>query len=214
MGDQDQYLQSGEFIDCDHESVKAFSQKALEGARDKRELDKAVHIYKYIRDYFRYDPTKMPSRSGFKASYIIKKDYGNCIEKAIVMAAICRIAKIPSRLGFANVKNHLATENIEKILKTNLLVFHGYVEVYLEKNWVKATPAFNQSLCQKLGVLPLEFNGKEDSIFQEFSANGQAFMEYVDEYGHFSDLPYEKMFEEWNLHYPHLKENLAKGKLL
>ena len=47
---------------------------------------------------------------------------------------------------------------------TDLFVFHGYTELYLDGKWVKATPAFNLSLCTKFRVKPLEFDGRADSI--------------------------------------------------
>ena len=45
---------------------------------------------------------------------------------------------------------------------------HGYVELELDGRWVKATPAFDRALCEHFGVLPLEFDGREDSVFQPY----------------------------------------------
>ena len=113
---------------------------------------------------------------------------------------------IPARLHFANVRNHIGTEELERILGTDLLVFHGYTELFLEGRWVAATPAFNKELCEHLGVAPLEFDGREDSIFQQFDNAGGQFMEYVHDYGAFATIPYALMIGEWRKHYPVFRE--------
>jgi transglutaminase-like putative cysteine protease len=120
------------------------------------------------------------------------------------LASVARFVGIPSRLFFGNVRNHIATEKLEAILQTNLLVFHGSTELFLEGKWVKATPAFNKTLCEKLGVKPLEFNGMEDSLFQQYNNNGTQFMEYLDEYGSFEDMPFDLFITEIKKHYKHL----------
>jgi hypothetical protein len=61
----------------------------------------------------------------------------------------------------------------------------------IDGKWVKATPAFDLALCKRHGVKPLDFNGREDSIFREFDAQGRRHMEYVRFHGEFDDLPYE-----------------------
>jgi hypothetical protein len=84
-----------------------------------------------------------------------------------------------------------------------VFVFHGYTELFLEGKWVKATPAFNKSLCEFIGVHPLEFNGREDSIFQEYD-DGVHFMEYIHFHGTFSDIPLDYFIATLRKHYPHL----------
>ena len=87
------------------------------------------------------------------------------------------------------------------------MVPHGYVEIFLEEKWVKATPAFNKSLCEKLNVHVLEFNGEEDSIFQEYCAeNENKFMEYIEDYGTFETNPLDKIETLLLEHYPILNQ--------
>ena len=38
---------------------------------------------------------------------------------------------------------------------TDLFAFHGFNEFFLDDTWVKATPAFNLSLCEKFGLRPV-----------------------------------------------------------
>ena len=138
---------------------------------------------------------------------MLRRDYGYCVEKANLLGACARALGIPARLGFANVRNHIGTARLEKMLRTDVLVFHGYVELYLEEHWVKATPAFNAALCRRLGVAPLAFDGRHDSLFQQYDSSGGKFMEYLHDYGTFPDVPRELFIDELKKHYPHIFEH-------
>lgn len=110
---------------------------------------------------------------------------------------------------FCNVRNHIATEKIVELLKTNLLVFHGYNEVWVNEKWVKTTVAFNKTLCDKLGVDSLDFDGINDYIFQEFDKSNAVFMEYEHDYGSFHDVPHDLWVSETKRYYPHFfKDNM------
>ena len=113
---------------------------------------------------------------------------------------------------FAKVKNHIATERLEQFLQTNELVPHGIVELYLNEKWVKCTPAFNKSLCDKLGVDVLEFDGENDSIFQEYDRKGAVFMEYLEDYGHYDDVPIGFIEKIMRQYYPHIFDE--KGNVI
>jgi len=175
------------FIDIDHPAVVAF---AAEHARGASERERAVALVYAVRDGFRYDPYRIDlSPQGMKASTVLSKGYGWCVPKATLLAAACRAAGIPARLGFADVRNHLSTERMRETMKTDLFVWHGYTEIWIEGAWRKATPAFNLALCERFGLLPLEFDGLNDSIYHPFDRSGQRHMEYVHQRGSFDDLP-------------------------
>jgi hypothetical protein len=82
---------------------------------------------------------------------------------------------------------------VRELLGSDLFVFHGYAEFYLDSRWVKATPAFNKTLCERFDVPPLEFDGVNDALFQPFDNNGRQHMEYVNDRGTFADLPFDEM---------------------
>jgi len=200
------YLKATYFIDTDHGGLRAFVAEKTTGHNS--DIDRAVALYQAVRDGWRYDPYRIDLRKEIlQASHLLGRNHGYCVEKAVLLAAVGRIAGIPTRLGFAHVTNHLGTSKLEELLQTTRLVFHGYTEFWLEGQWVKATPAFNASLCERLGVAPLEFNGREDSIFQEQSGTGDRFMEYLHDYGVFEDLPYDLYVSELERHYPHIFEH-------
>jgi transglutaminase-like putative cysteine protease len=204
----DRHRQPNRFVDSDHPAVVAYAHDVA-GGRARREA--AVALYYAVRDGLRYNPWRVGlSPDDYTASGVLLRDPtegGHCIDKANLLAAACRAVGIPSRLHFANVRNHVGTADLEKALGTDLLVFHGYAELWLGGRWVAATPAFNRGLCEKLGVAPLEFDGTRDSVFQEYDRAGGRFMERVTDHGHHPGVPFDAMIAEWTLHYPHIIES-------
>ena len=189
------------FIDSDHKDVIEFSTQHVGDAAT--DMEKAVNLYYAVRDIVRYNPYSIePELEGMKASRVLSKGEGYCVAKAVLLAACLRCQSIPARLGFADVRNHLSTKKLREKMGTDLFVWHGYTDIFLDGKWVKATPAFNLSLCQAFGVLPLEFDGTKDSVFHPFDAKGNRHMEYVKDHGRFADLPWEKMIKDYQAAYP------------
>jgi transglutaminase-like putative cysteine protease len=188
MEDLTQYLKATEIIDRDHPEIQAFVADQIGDARDA--VTKAVRLYYAVRDGIRYDPYYpffLPVH--YRASQVLANRRGFCIPKVSLLCAAGRACGIPSRAGFANVRNHLATRQLLEFMGSDVFVFHGFTEFYLEGQWVKATPAFNRELCERHGVAPLEFNGREDSIFQPYNEEKRRFMEYLEFIGSYADIP-------------------------
>jgi len=87
-------------------------------------------------------------------------------------------------------------------MNTDVFYYHGYSSICLEGRWLKATPAFNIELCEKFRLLPLEFDGTEDSIYHAFDADGRKHMEYVRDRGEFADVPVEDLQRTFREKYP------------
>ena len=180
-------LKPTSLIDSEHPAVQAFAQQHGNGSSQR---ERAVALYYAVRDGFRYDPYRIDlSPSGMTASTVLATGFGWCVTKATLLAAVCRAAGIPARLGFADVRNHLSTERMRQAMKTDIFAWHGYADLWLDGAWRKATPAFNLQLCEKFGLLPLEFDGISDSIYHPFDRAGNRHMEYVRQRGTFNDLP-------------------------
>ena len=128
------------------------------------------------------------------ASRILTKGEGYCVQKAVLLAAMGRAMDIPTRLGFARIKNHQMPEGLRRHLGSNVLPFHGYTEFFLDNNWVKATPAFNISLCKRNGFVPVDFDGKHDAMFSPKTSDGELHIEYVADLGHYADLPITRVW--------------------
>jgi transglutaminase-like putative cysteine protease len=158
-----------------------------------------------VRDGVRYDPyIDYTDPETYRASSVLAKGHGYCVGKASLYVALCRATGIPARLGLADVKNHLATPRLLEAVGTDLFAYHGYVEIKLGQGWIKATPTFNVSLCERLGVPPLEFSGEADALLQPFDAKGREFMSYVTQHGTFFDVPAKFLIGEMIRLYPKL----------
>jgi len=190
------------WVDSDHPAVVAFARGLTEGLAPR---EAAVALYYAVRERLRYNPWRVRyTPDAYTASSVVMREVsegGHCIDKALLLAGAARAVGIPSRLHFADVRNHIGTERLEAKLGTSLLVFHGYTELWLGGRWVAATPAFNRALCEKLGVAPLEFDGVHDSVFQAYDREPGGFMEYVTDHGAFTDVPFDAMIAAWKLHY-------------
>ncbi len=195
------YLTPTFYMDADHPEIIDFSHRHSKNA--ETELQLAIQLYYAVRDKIRYNPYSIdPDKKAMKASRILEKREGYCVAKAVLLAACLRSQGIRARLGFANVRNHVTTGRLKEMMGTDLFVWHGYTDIFLEGKWVKATPAFNLSLCEAFHIKPLEFNGREDSIFHPFDTLGNRHMEYVQDHGSFSDLPWERIVEACVQAYP------------
>ena len=188
-----QYLSSTEIIDSDNQSIIDYAADVLRDTEGDP-ISRAIKLYYAVRDVIWYDPYLPFYRpEHYRASHVLKKGRAFCIGKASLLCALGRVCGIPSRVGFATVRNHLATKQLLEFLGSDLFVYHGFVEFYLDHKWVKATPAFNIELCRKHKVIALEFNGREDSIFHPFNADKKQFMEYVDDHGTYADIPVDEI---------------------
>jgi transglutaminase-like putative cysteine protease len=202
MGAPETYLEPGTYIDSDHPAVAEFARKAVQGADH---VARAVSLYYAVRDGIRYNPfLDFTDDSAYRASSCLEAGEGFCVGKAALLAACARAEGIPARVGFADVKNHLSTPRLLEYIGSDLFIYHGYTEFLLEGKWVKATPAFNLALCTKFRVRPLEFDGRNDSIFHPYDQDARRHMEYVRDRGSFADVPAAEIQQAFRQFYPRL----------
>ena len=195
-----EYLVPTPAMDFTHPLVDEFIGRNSPGTANPAEV--AVSLYYAVRDGFRYDPYKLDlTITGMRASTTVANGYGWCVSKAVLLAACCRGRGIPARLGFGDVRNHLSTERLRRLMQTDIFYWHGFTEIFLNGRWLKATPAFNRELCDRFRIKPLEFNGRDDSIFHPFDRDGNRHMEYVKGRGHYADLPLEEIRETFKEYY-------------
>jgi transglutaminase-like putative cysteine protease len=204
------YLEPAAFIDSDAANVRDFARSATGSLHD--EVARAIALYEAVREGVIYDPYVDVSDPGcYRASEVLAKGRGYCVGKASLLAAAARSAGMPARVGYADVRNHMTSPRLYEALGTDIFHWHSYAELNVEGRWVKATPAFNASLCQRLGVHVLEFDGRRDSLFQQFDRSGRRHMEYLRDRGVYADVPFEAILADFRVHYPSLmaKQGLA-----
>jgi len=196
------------FVNSDSPEVQQFVARALRHLPDgASRTDKAVRLFEAVRDGIRYDPyTFALTVDAYRASTIAGAEATFCVPKAILLAACLRAVDIPAALGFADVRNHLNTPKLQELMGTDLFVYHGYVQLWLNGKTYKITPAFNMELCERFGVKPLIFDGKRDALFHEFDIRDQRHMEYVNDRGLYVDAPMEEFLRVFKDTYPRLEQ--------
>jgi transglutaminase-like putative cysteine protease len=196
------YLAPTAFLDFDHGLVHAFVERVV-GA-ETIPVRKAVRLFYAVRDEARYDPFAIRlAPEAFKASTVLRDNRAFCIPKAVLLAAAARAVGIPSAIGLSDVINHFTSDRLKRAMGgKEVFLHHGYAALYLDGKWVKAAPAFNVELCARFAVLPTEFDGASDAILQEYDAQRNLRMEYLRDHGFWSDLPFNRIKDDFEGYYP------------
>lgn len=202
----DASLRPTAFLDHDTPEVAAFVRTALADiAPDATPAERAVALYYAVRDGVRYEVYGADlSRDGLRASRVLRSGSGMCLHKSVVYAAALRSLGIPARLVLTDVRNHLASPRLIRLLGGDVFHQHCLTTVFLNGRWLKATPVFNGTLCRLYRMAPLDFDGSTDSVHHPFDAEGRRQMEFVRHHGEFDDLPYDAVLADLRSAHPGL----------
>jgi transglutaminase-like putative cysteine protease len=196
-----EYLVPGRYVDSDAPSIVEFARRRC--GDETGDVARAVSLYYAVRDSIIYTPYfDFGSEDTYRASTCLARGSGFCVSKAALLAASARAAGIPARVGYADVRNHLCTPRLRALMGTDIFYYHSYADLFLRGKWVKATPAFDRSLCDRFGVKTLEFDGSEDSLMHPYNERGRRHMEYLRDRGPQADVPVLDIIETFNREYP------------
>jgi transglutaminase-like putative cysteine protease len=188
--DRQSFLGPTEFIESDAPAIVGLAASLVR----EGQAQTAVALFDWVRDEVRYDPwAAADPRALYRATAVLERRRGYCVQKAVLLAALGRAAGIPTRLGFADVRNHQSPPALRAVMGTDLFVFHGFVELFLDGRWVKATPAFDARTTARAGVLPVTLDGTNDALLHPVDPEGHPFIEYVASRGSFADLPFDDL---------------------
>jgi transglutaminase-like putative cysteine protease len=202
------YLEESYFFDYSNPQI----QELVEPFRGLAEADQIKALFRHIRDHWRYNPFVIYTQAEhYRASFISVQEEGHCIDKSTLLIAAARALNIPARLRLAKVMNHIAVERLLQKLGTAHIAPHGIAELYVQGEWRKASTAFNKELCALYQVEPLEFDGSQDAVIQEYNQANDQFMEYVQDYGAFEDVPLAFIIDTFRSNYPELSK-VMEGK--
>lgn len=195
------FLEETYYLDYTQANFETHVQEATKDCTYDQE--RLIAWYLYVRDQWAYDPcTIYLEDEKYKASSICERKACHCIDKTILFMSGLRALGIPCRMHLAKVKNHISAERVIEKFGSDELAPHGYAGVYWNGNWTKASPIFDANLCRFLNVDTLEYDGTEDSIFQEFDKKGEQFMEYLEDYGAYDDVPMQRIKDIMAAEYP------------
>lgn len=189
----EEYLRSTEVIDCDSRPIKDKSYEITKEAQTDRE--KAVALFYFVRDKIKHDPYAPGySLEDYRASVTLNRGYGFCSHKGILLTALARAAGIPARPGFVDIRDHLLSPKFLKLIGgDNLLIYHGYAELFIDGKWLHASPAYDLEKCQQNGFIPVEFDGTADAKDSPFNIKGEPHIEHVCDHGTYQDFPWDEI---------------------
>jgi len=195
------YLAPADYIDSDHPLITARVGQLCAGAGPEA----ARAVYYFVRD-LRYEGGDFEDLEIYRASSVLAAGHGYCVGKAALCAALARAAGIPARLGFADVRNHLASARLLAAMATDVFAWHGYAQLFLRGRWVSVSPTFDIATCERAGVTPLDFDGEHDALLPSFDGSG-ATMTYVKRHGIFHDVPARFLAAEMPRLYPFARDH-------
>jgi transglutaminase-like putative cysteine protease len=213
------YLAPAGYVDSDHPLIIAQARQlragvsAAAGAGAETGAEMAAEmvaeagraVFYFVRD-LRYRGGDFEDLEIYRASSVLAAGHGYCVGKASLCAALARAAAIPARLGFADVRNHLASPRLRAAMGTDVFAWHGYTQLFVGGRWVSVSPTFDRAACERAGVAPLEFDGKHDALLQSFDGSG-ATMSYVKRHGTFHDVPARFLAAEMPRLYPFARDH-------
>lgn len=196
-------LRATDFLDSGAAEVGEFVARWTRPDADP--MARAVDLYYAVRDRIRYEIYGADlSRTGLRASTVATARSGMCVHKSVLYAAGLRSLGIPARLVFADVRNHLTSDRLRELMRGDVFYYHCLTAVFLDGQWVRATPVFNRTLCKLFGIAELDFDGRSDSMYHPFDSDGRRRMEFLRMRGEFDDVPYERMLTDLRTVYPGL----------
>jgi len=215
MKDMEQYLKPTEFFDFDKKRVKDQASEITYGLKTDKE--KAVALFYWVRDNIKYNMyTYFPKiKANLKSSVTLRRGTGFCMSKAVLLSTLARAVKIPAKIRMVDIINHKISQKVIDFMGTNIFHCHGYSELFLDNKWYKLTPVFDKETAIKNGFIPLiEFDGNSDALFSPKDIDGNTFVEYIKDYGSYSELPIKKInkiFEKkYSKFYSNLKRNFSE----
>lgn len=193
----EEYLKATPIIDSESRAIK---KKAWSLTSEYATIpEKAKSLFYFVRDGIRYNPfLRKLYVEDFQASTVLERKEGYCVQKAVLLAALARAAGIPSRLRFVDIRSHLPLYRLAKLLRTNLLIYHGYDELYIGGRWIEADATLDLRTCQKQCILLVEFDAENNARLHSHNRDGKPLIEYVRDHGHYQDVPLDVIMDAWN----------------
>ncbi len=188
--EMDSYLRPTETIDCDNRNIREMATRLTAGVAG--ETQKASKLFYFTRDDIHYNVYMISTRlEDFRASRVLERKKGYCVQKSILLAALSRALGIPSRLAFAKIQNHRAPDDLKSQTGTNILPAHGYAQLFLQGRWVSLSPSFDRDLCARNNLPPVEFDGTNHALMPSTDLLGRPFIDYIEKYEPHPDFPFQ-----------------------
>ena len=178
----------------------AFARRAS-GANAR---ERAVALYYLVRDGFRYDPYRIDlSAAGMRASRVLESRL-RLVRAQGGAAGGGRARRRHSGAGGLRRRAQPPVDraHAQPCCRPTSTSGTATPSCGWTARWVKATPAFNLELCERFGILPLDWDGRTDSLYHPYDREGRRHMEYVNQRGSFDDMPVAQIAADFAATYP------------
>jgi transglutaminase-like putative cysteine protease len=195
MNEMEIYLKPTVAINSNHEAIQETAKKLTLGCSS--DVEKVIELFYFVRDSIKYSIYMVSTYlDDFKASTILTRGKGYCVQKAVLLTALGRATGVPTRLTFAKIRNYRVPAHLIEEMGTNIFPRHGYNQFYLNGKWVSAAATFDRELCQRNGLRTVEFDGVHDATLPKTDLAGNPYIEYLEKYEPQADLPMKWVAKE------------------
>ena len=190
----DESLRATTTIESEHPRIQALAGDLTNGLENDR--DKLLGLFGFVRDEIPYNVFMISMHEDdFRASFVLEAGKGYCVQKAVLLCALSRAAGIPCRLALTEIRNHRIPAKLFERLGRNVFPGHAYNQFYLDGRWISAAATFDAGLCARGGVPTVDFDGEQDAMLPSKALDGSPYIEYLEHFGYFDDLPLDFITE-------------------
>lgn len=133
------YLKETCFCDYNHNAIRGMANHFVQASKDPIELTK--NIFMFVRDKIIFGGDHWQ----VNASETLQKGYGACWNKNLLLIALLRYYKIPSRLKANPMKNDFMKPAMgAAYLMVSSPFYHCFTEVYLDERWIAVDPTLDK----------------------------------------------------------------------
>ncbi len=197
-----EFLTPTKLIDSSHPDILRKADELTSSTSQKEEM--ARHLFYFIRDEIPYEFKATFEEKEYVASEILKAGRGFCTQKAILFCALARCIGIPAGITFFDIIDHTLPPYIVGILKTRTLFHHGVATLNLAGHWHRYDATLDVPLCSRKNRIPVGFSPDEDCLMKPETADGAKHIDYIQEYGLYSDISFQEIVAWFREDYPHL----------
>lgn len=190
----EKFLQPAEGIQSDHPRIKELALKITKDAGDQ--VEAARLLFYFVRDTVAYSVyVPFDHIEDYLALNTLERGRGYCVQKAALLCTLARSVGIPTRLGFADIRNDLLPEHLDEMIPEGILYYHCFVEWFLDGRWIKSTPSFDQALSLKKGWRLVEFDPAGDALLPSHDLKGRPHVSYLKYHGWRLGVPLDEFIE-------------------
>ena len=134
------HLKETYFCDYNHPAIRSTANDLFRASKNPIELTK--NMFMFVRDEIIFGGDHWQ----VKASETLKKGYGACWNKNLLLIALLRYCKIPSQLKANPMRNDFMKPAMGAAYSTvSSPFYHCFTEVYLDERWIAIDPTLDRN---------------------------------------------------------------------